>query len=875
VKSIISDLRQDDLAREILDRVDLGPYGPHGRRLQSVESTKEDFFASVLKSNEMSHARDPSRALRQSRVSREIVSSTQDHGLSVVPTKQWQDNLSQRLITLATNRNASTSTLTNNNYAQNDYPSATQRRRLETSPPEQPEGVPDWSNLYTIDPSTDDEEFRETTNEFGQLSLDENQEVRFHGKASGLHLLGRSHREDDRIEDGIWRLPMARVWPPSRFDLPSYTVDDSDARLPSPENQDILINLYFCYVHPTFPILHKTRFLADYQARKNGMSVASPAGSGTSSTHSTPRPEPSQEISPVLLLSMFAIAARFKDDEEPPSRDGKMWEAGSQYLESARKILNSARHSRPSYVQALILLGYREWGLGSMEQAWALIGMGIRMAYDLGLNCDSSKWKLNGHDLFSPEETQIRRQTWWAACMCDRYGALYMGRPVMIKEEDFDTPLPDVDPNEDRAPWQPLDVDGVRYHPQPARHMSCFNAASRLAVIVGAIISKVYPINPPPMKESRSGLLADFESRLDQWYYTLPEYLRLDPMPRRTPPPPHVLFLHIRYWGAVLLLHRAFIPNWKRSVFGTGSSPVMSNVEEAPRQTTIGYRAFDLARGAACQVSSIITTYLETFTLKRASPFMTSYLLSAGIMHVLTLALRPENVESALGLQQLLNALKDLEHTWPSATRAWELLNGARVGNRVNPAYTVPYQSRSKRPAEDDFGSHVAIPYSPTQQEPITVNQQQQAAAAMASTMPPSSNGVQDISTRMMAHMLGLEIPGVEPSTSFFPGYEWWPRTQDQVVSEPPGMLGPPITEAPSYATQTADSSILIPVTPVNSVGSNVPLTNGPPPQQQQQQQQQQPPVNWMSIPHQQPAHHQMNDMHLNYAYDFHGYGGH
>jgi hypothetical protein len=45
----------------------------------------------------------------------------------------------------------------------------------------------------------------------------------------------------------------------------------------------------------------------------------------------------------------------------------------------------------------------------------------IPQAFDLGLNCDSSKWKMHGHDLFSPEETQIRLQIWWACCFTDRY----------------------------------------------------------------------------------------------------------------------------------------------------------------------------------------------------------------------------------------------------------------------------------------------------------------------------------------------------------------------------------------------------------------------------------------------------------------------
>ena len=56
------------------------------------------------------------------------------------------------------------------------------------------------------------------------------------------------------------------------------------------------------------------------------------------------------------------------------------------------------------------------------------LGIGIvanvRQAYDLGLNCDSSKWKIHDRDLFSPEESQTRRQIWWACVLADRYGRL-------------------------------------------------------------------------------------------------------------------------------------------------------------------------------------------------------------------------------------------------------------------------------------------------------------------------------------------------------------------------------------------------------------------------------------------------------------------
>ncbi|KAF9055831.1 fungal-specific transcription factor domain-containing protein [Panaeolus papilionaceus] len=753
VQSIVSDLRQDDLAREILGRVDSGPYGPSRRRSQPADTTKEDFFASIMKSNESSHV-DSSRSRRQSRVSREIVSSNQDHGLAVVPTKEWQDNLSKRLTFGTASPTA--------RFAESTSGHVTQRRRLVG--PESPATPEEWNSLYTIDSSNEVDEFKNTTDSMGQLSLDEHQEVRFHGHASGLHLLGRSERTDDRIEGGIWRLPMARVWPPSKFGITTYPHGPVDTELPPQHIQEELLDVYFTNIHPVFPVIHKTRFLSEYRNRKqnDGRTFSSPALS-TSSTYSSPRPEPSQEVTPLLLFSIFAIAARFLNEDPPKSPDNKMWDAGCEYLDSARSILNKIFHiSRPSTVQSLLLLGYREFGIGSMEQGWIFIGTAIRMAFDLGLNCDSGKWRMHGHELFSPEETQVRRQIWWACILTDRYGSMYMGRPIMIKDEDFETPLPNVDPLEERQQWVPTSTrDNLPYPPVPSRAMSSFCASSRLAIIIGAIIGQIYPVRPTP-GVARKSLLPGLESRLDQWYITLPEELRYDAPNKRYTPPPQILLLHLRYWGAVLLLHRAFIPNWK----GPNNDRVQKNSAET--------RAFDLAHSAACHIGSIVTTYRDTFTMRRPSPFLTSYLLSAAIMHILTMTVKLDNIEASMGLQQCMAALKEMEVVWPSASRAWDLLNGVQLRTWAHNQNGPPQYSnvdRNKRAARDAFGDEQAPTYVP--REPFG---DPGPSPRSDDVGQGGTGGVQDMSTRLMAHMLGLEIPGVEPSTSYFPGYEWWPR---------------------------------------------------------------------------------------------------
>ncbi|KAG5647713.1 hypothetical protein DXG03_008436 [Asterophora parasitica] len=112
-----------------------------------------------------------------------------------------------------------------------------------------------------------------------------------------------------------------------------------------------------------------------------------------------------------------------------------------------------------------------------------------------------------------------------------------------------------------------------------------------------------------------------------------------------------------------------------------------------------------------------------------------------------------------------------MEMVWPSASRAWELLNGVKMGSdNVPPQIHLP--DRHKRPADAAFGQEKSSDYL-----------QREAFRGPAPDQTPDrgggENGVQEIGTRIMAHMLGLHIPGIEPSTSYYPGYEWWPRSSE------------------------------------------------------------------------------------------------
>jgi len=123
-----------------------------------------------------------------------------------------------------------------------------------------------------------------------------------------------------------------------------------------------------------------------------------------------------------------------------------------------------------------------------------------------------------------------------------------------------------------------------------------------------------------------------------------------------------------------------------------------------------------------------------------------------------------------------MSALKMMELVWPSALRAWVLLNGVQV--RFDSALTPLVQApdRHKRPADDAFGRDKGSGY---------LHYYDASAGDMSSS--PNANGVQDLNTRMMAHMLGLDVPAIEPSTQYYTGCEWWPPADQNMLSTLPG----------------------------------------------------------------------------------------
>lgn len=116
---------------------------------------------------------------------------------------------------------------------QSDLPREHQRRRLH--PPTPNQSFTPSSQDADADEEAQDSEIVQMA---GQLSLDENRTVRYHGSSSGLTLLTRSKRFDGTF----WNLPNPGFWPASdRRTVKTEVEIDSKTQLPPIATQDRLL----------------------------------------------------------------------------------------------------------------------------------------------------------------------------------------------------------------------------------------------------------------------------------------------------------------------------------------------------------------------------------------------------------------------------------------------------------------------------------------------------------------------------------------------------------------------------------------------------------------------------------------------------------
>lgn len=172
----------------------------------------------------------------------------------------------------------------------------------------------------------------------GQLAMDENGQVRYLGKSSGYYLLQNSRT----YQNGAFHFANYGNRS-SHQSKKSKNCNPQD--LPPKDLSDHLLTLYFNHFYPFLPLFYKRELCAN-------------------------------QISPLLLNSIYAIASRISPDIRVRSDSALPDTAGDIYFERAEKLLDES-YDLPSIstVQALLLLASHQHGRMKSAKAWLYSGM--------------------------------------------------------------------------------------------------------------------------------------------------------------------------------------------------------------------------------------------------------------------------------------------------------------------------------------------------------------------------------------------------------------------------------------------------------------------------------------------------------------------
>ncbi|KAI1108828.1 fungal-specific transcription factor domain-containing protein [Nemania sp. NC0429] len=195
-----------------------------------------------------------------------------------------------------------------------------------------------------------------------------------------------------------------------------------------------------------------------------------------------------------------------------------------------------------SSIQALLLLGDLECGVGRDNTGWMYTGMANHLAFSIGLHVDCTNIGL------SQQESSIRQRVMKACVLYDRHWALFLRRPMGIKSRD-------------------VDLDLLRV-PSPAVHSSKSNQGIptieeeihellvELMDLACRIVESRDEAKPNQSAKQVASDISILDQQLRDWHGRLPSHLTWEPRNVETAPYSYFL-LHEHYQAVIILLHHA------------------------------------------------------------------------------------------------------------------------------------------------------------------------------------------------------------------------------------------------------------------------------------------------------------------------------
>ncbi|KAL0934687.1 fungal specific transcription factor [Colletotrichum truncatum] len=261
-----------------------------------------------------------------------------------------------------------------------------------------------------------------------------------------------------------------------------------------------------------------------------------------------------------LHICILAIAFRFVDADREDMKRIALGNRESTLHREAKYMLD-IELERPGgipSVQALLLLGDLECGVGRDNTGWMYAGMANRLAFDIGLHLDC-----RSNDI-SEQEVDIRHMVMRACVIYDRYWALFLGRPTSIKNQDIEMDL---------LSRRFSQLTSLMSGPGALKKnitADIYDHLIELMELAGRIVetrdhgqaqekqredATDNALNPPQSEYNAYLHAINLDRQLQNWYRRLPEHLQWKPSVIKSAPSSYFL-LHQQYHASMILLHR-------------------------------------------------------------------------------------------------------------------------------------------------------------------------------------------------------------------------------------------------------------------------------------------------------------------------------
>ncbi|KAL4814443.1 fungal-specific transcription factor domain-containing protein [Aspergillus spinulosporus] len=192
-----------------------------------------------------------------------------------------------------------------------------------------------------------------------------------------------------------------------------------DYVLPPRKMADNLMNVYWHYVFPLYPLVDSIRLREEYPRIWTG--------------------EPLQSDENMLMCTfnvIFALACQLADFIVPEEREA----SAAAFFSRAKDLLhfNLWDSGSAALIQCLLLMAQYLQSTNSAHQCWIVTGLAVRNAQSMGLHLPQTIACLH-----SPQEQQLARKIWHGCVLMDRVISMTFGRPAMISKASCGSvPLP-------------------------------------------------------------------------------------------------------------------------------------------------------------------------------------------------------------------------------------------------------------------------------------------------------------------------------------------------------------------------------------------------------------------------------------------------